>query len=350
MTAIVDRARALAQIGAFLEALELLAPKGLSSAEMIRIGTADLVLTGSILTRSGRFDEAERVFDHLVERERTPEARARRAKADLFSGRLDRLKGEAFDLAFAEDIYHKPFAHIPRWQGQTDPNATILVYEETTLGDLVQFARFLEEAGSRVGALIVAVEKRAIPLVERLGAGMTVIDREVAVVNADVRCGLLGLPGVLDRRCDRPTSSRPYLPIANPNMASGPDGGLTIGVVWAANPKYAAVRRKSTSLEDLRPLFDVPNMSFDLLQDPARAREAEEMTLPPNVRNTALDLDGLVAAIEGLDGLVTVDTGPAHIAAAMGLPVFMLLAFHPDWRWVSVREGRTPWYPSMEIY
>ena len=121
-----------------------------------------------------------------------------------------------------------------------------------------------------------------------------------------------------------------------------------VGVVWSANPNSVSGARRSIPFESLLPWFEVLGIEFRLHQEPARAAVAFD--LPPTVVNVAPDLDELFFEIASLDLLISVDTGPVHVASSLGIPVWTAIPFNPDWRWYTERDGRSPWYPTLEIF
>src|SRR5439155_14179366 len=127
--------------------------------------------------------------------------------------------------------------------------------------------------------------------------------------------------------------------------------GLKVGIVWAANAKHRNESQRSLELERLLPLFELPGIQWFSLQVGERA--AELARLPAD---TIVDLSrGLsdfaetAAAIANLDLIVAVDTSVVHLAGALGRPVWGMLAFAPDWRWLLGRED-SPWYPSVRLF
>jgi len=126
-----------------------------------------------------------------------------------------------------------------------------------------------------------------------------------------------------------------------------PDGGLKVGVVWQGNPKHENDRQRSLPLALLDSLLGLSGVTFYSLQVPAA---------PLDGNHVLVDLAGLIhdfadtaALVSQLDLVISVDTSVAHLAGALGRPVWLLLPFAPDWRWLLDR-GDSPWYPTMRLF
>jgi hypothetical protein len=129
------------------------------------------------------------------------------------------------------------------------------------------------------------------------------------------------------------------------------DGSLRVGLVWAGNPQVANDRVRSPRLAPLRPLFDVPGVTWCLLQQGDGRRDLEPALPPGRVLDLAphaRDFADTAAAMAELDLMVSSDTSTAHLAAALGVPTWVILHYAADWRWM---EGEsTAWYPGLRIF
>ncbi|CAG0982522.1 hypothetical protein BURK1_01822 [Burkholderiales bacterium] len=245
----------------------------------------------------------------------------------------------------------------PAWSGQDLAGTTIMVEAEQGIGDVVMFARFLPPL-QRMGARVVFLPRIDMVGISRRFPG---VDHGLAEGEAlpphDFRVKLLSLPHVLGTRIDTLPAEVPYL-TADPARAERWRDRLPatsrprIGIVWAGKPAQARDRFRSLELRQLLPVLRVPGIEFCSLQKgPA---EEQLATLPDDVRVTPLgvafdDLEDLLAAIARMDLVVTVCTGPAHIAGAMGVPVWTMICDPPDMRWLAGRDD-SPWYPTMRLF
>lgn len=245
---------------------------------------------------------------------------------------------------------------LPEWRGETLPEATILVITEQGKGDTLQFVRSLSLVKKRVGKIIVACDAS----LHGLLAGMPEIDRtiaknEVAAVCKECACHipLLNLPEVLGTTLDTIPADIPYLQPdtvrveAFRELFSSHGHRLKIGLVWRGNPGHRNDHNRSCRPEEFLSLASLEGISLFSLQ----LTEQPPATLPgivdlaPHIRSFA----DTAALMSHLDLILTVDTATAHLAGALGRPVWTLLPFVPDWRWLLDRED-TPWYPTMRLF
>jgi hypothetical protein len=125
---------------------------------------------------------------------------------------------------------------------------------------------------------------------------------------------------------------------------------LRVGLIWAGNPNHARDRERSRLLSEFAPLADRADVTFYALQKGAAAKQR-----PPDgmrlidLGTTFKDMSDTAAAMLSLDLVISIDSAPAHLAGALGIPVWVLLTRMPDWRWGLGRDD-TPWYPSMRLF
>jgi Glycosyltransferase family 9 (heptosyltransferase) len=172
----------------------------------------------------------------------------------------------------------------------------------------------------------------------------------------DCHCALLSLPHRFQTRLNTVPNASGYLQ-ARPEtvvrwatrLGTGPD--FKIGVVWTGNPKHLNNRYRSTTAEAMLPLLDIEGTRFFGLQVGARHEELIRCSKGrvPDLSPELLDYAETAGAVANLDLVVTVDTSVAHLAGAMGKPVWVLLSAVPDWRWMLEREDN-PWYPTMRLF
>jgi hypothetical protein len=169
----------------------------------------------------------------------------------------------------------------------------------------------------------------------------------------DLQCSMLSLPHVLGMASERDIPLEiPYLR-ADPVLAerwrgrTGELGGLRVGLVWAGNPERLRMdRRRSISLGHLRPLFDVPGVTFVSLQKGAAVAPGVPMV---DWTSELGDFADTAALVETLDLVIGVDTAVVHLAGAMAKPVWLLNRFDTDWRWLRDRDD-SPWYPTLRQF
>ncbi|MGE4220065.1 MAG: tetratricopeptide repeat protein [Alphaproteobacteria bacterium] len=257
----------------------------------------------------------------------------------------------------------RPAFAAPAWEGGPLDGRTILLRAEQGIGDCFQFVRYaplLAARGARVVlecppgmAGVLAGAPGVAQTVERGGA-LPAFDCYIPMMSLPLFCG----PGL-----DRIPADVPYLrPGGTPSdgvaaRTVAAAAGLRVGLVWAGNPRHLNERNRSIGLEPLAPLAAVPGCTLFGLQvgeraadlarfDWARAGWARSVTdLSPGLA----DWRDTAAVLAELDILVTVDTAIAHLAGAMGRPVWLLLPHVPDFRWLLDRTD-SPWYPTMRLF
>jgi hypothetical protein len=166
---------------------------------------------------------------------------------------------------------------------------------------------------------------------------------------------MMSLPFCFGTRVESIPASIPYLtvePAAQKNWGEQLRRfpGLKVGLVWAGNPRLAQDKMRSIAFEKLAPLFDVPGVQFVSLQKESRVPQeqlAEHRII--DWMPACADLMDTAALISQLDLVIAVDTMIAHLAGALGKPVWLLNRFESEWRWMAGRSD-SPWYPSMRIF
>jgi tetratricopeptide (TPR) repeat protein len=245
----------------------------------------------------------------------------------------------------------------PQWRGDALAGRTILLHAEQGFGDSLMLLRYAPMVAARGGRVVIEVPKALVRLASRLAGGPFPVFAEGAALPAfDVHCPLMSLPAALGTTLDTIPAPVPYLSADPPaverwsNRLAGP-AGLKVGIAWAGNPNHRNDRQRSLPLERVAALFDLPGVRWFSLQVGARAGDLA--TLPPGqVTDLSPDLTDFAetaAAIANLDLVISADTAPAHLAGALGKPVWLLLPFSPDWRWFAQRAD-SPWYPSARLF
>lgn len=244
---------------------------------------------------------------------------------------------------------------LPFWSGEPLEGRTIAVTTEQAFGDAIQFCRYaplLSAMGARV--VILNHLQPLQSLLESVPGVAAVVSRPDQVV-ADLQVPMLSLPHLCRTGTDNIPDRVPYLAPSHEKTAEWssriPLGGkLRIGIVWAG--RQLPDPRRSAALDDFIPVAQLPGIQLVSLQlgpgaDELAARQAAMniLDLTPKIR-TFEDTAGLIA---NLDLIISVDTAVAHLAGAMGKPVWLLLPFAPDWRWLLGRSD-SPWYPTMRIF
>jgi hypothetical protein len=171
----------------------------------------------------------------------------------------------------------------------------------------------------------------------------------------DCHAPLLSLPGIFRTALDTIPAAVPYLQVDSVEVARwreiiqsrvGMKSALKVGLTWAGNPRHANDRNRSIAPRELSALAGLGETVFFGLQKVAAGAPDLEMV---ELLDETSDFQDTAAILLNLDLLISVDTSVAHLAGALGRPVWTMLPFAPDWRWMLDRPD-TPWYPSMRLY
>jgi len=243
----------------------------------------------------------------------------------------------------------KPCWHLPRhfqyiWNGTSLTGKRVLVRCYHGLGDTIQFIRYAPLLQAMATEVIVWAQAPLIPLLKTvLGINQILpLHDGTPEVNFDVDVEIMELPHIFRTTLATIPAVIPYLHV-EPLLLSPQDKQLSVGLVWKAGDWD---ERRSIPFTTLAPLAAVPGIRFYILQ--AEAKKAgwqEEFGNYPG----EFDLLDYARVVRGLDLLISVDSMPAHLAGALGVPVWTLLHTEADWRWMENRED-SPWYPTMRLF
>lgn len=253
------------------------------------------------------------------------------------------------------EFEHRPGDRIPLpqpvWNGSPQPDRTVVVSYEQGYGDTLQFVRYLPLVRERVGRVVLMAQAPLGRLLD--GAADLVVSDEHDhhhVLAADLQIPMLSLPRIFGTTPATVPAAIPYVrPPAEDVARWGErlrgDPRRKVGLAWAGNPAHAHDAARSCRFEDLAPLLAAEDVTFYSLQH----GQAVPAPLVATAFRDFADTAGLVAH---LDLVIAVDTAVAHLAGAMGKPVWSLHATHPEWlewRWLLDRDD-TPWYPGMRLF
>jgi hypothetical protein len=241
-----------------------------------------------------------------------------------------------------------PCQHLPRhlqyvWDGQPLDGKRVLVRCYHGLGDTIQFIRYVSLIKSIAAEVFVWAQPRLIPLLQTVRG----IDKLLALhegspeVSYDVDVEIMELPHIFRTTLKTIPADIPYLHV-DP-MPLQRDGRLAVGCVWQAG---GWDERRSIPFQRLAPLAEVPGVQWHVLQHyPEMAGWRDGF----GVISGGQDIFEDARILRALDLLISVDSMPAHLAGALGMPVWNLLPADADWRWMERRED-SPWYPTMRLF
>ncbi len=245
----------------------------------------------------------------------------------------------------------------PRWDGSPLNGRSILVYGEQGMGDVIQFARYIPLIVERGGKVVFEVDPPLLPLFERFQGIMKLVPKSKTPPVTDVYIQTLSLPYLFGTTIETVPTRIPYL---EPDAAKSAfwrqklaaDTGYRIGLVWSGNPLNPRDSLRSCSLATFSPLAVLPQTTFYSLQVGTAAEEAASLSKGMKLVDFSrelVDFTETAALIANLDLVISVDTAVAHLAGAMGKPVWVILPEDLDWRWLQGHSD-TPWYPSMRLF
>jgi tetratricopeptide (TPR) repeat protein len=243
------------------------------------------------------------------------------------------------------------------WLGDTPLSGkTILLHAEQGLGDTIQFARYAPLLAAQGAKVVLEVPPELKSLLARLDGVTAVVARGEAPPPFDVHCPLGSLP--LARKTELPVvpAQIPYLSADQAHLQkwSARIEKLLrprIALAWAGNPAHDNDRNRSIALSTLAPLLAML-ASFISIQRDVRSSDAAQLGATTHLTHLGgelADFNDTAAVLSLCDLLITADTAPAHLAGAMGRPVWVLVPFAPDWRWMLDGES-TPWYPTARVF
>lgn len=245
----------------------------------------------------------------------------------------------------------------PLWLGESDlAGRTILVHAEQGLGDTLHFCRLAPQLTARGARVILQVQKPLRAMLQSLQGVAAVLADGDPLPDFDLHCPLLSLPLALGLRVETIPAPIPYL-AADPERVAAwqqrlpADGRLRVGLAASGNPGYGNDRIRSMPMHFLAPLLDQPIQAV-LLQKDIRPGDQAFLAAHPALAVVAgelADFTDTAALIDTLDLVISVDTSVAHLAGALGKPLWLLQPAVPEWRWLTGRDD-SPWYPQARLF
>ncbi|HEX7652677.1 MAG TPA: glycosyltransferase family 9 protein, partial [Verrucomicrobiae bacterium] len=225
------------------------------------------------------------------------------------------------------------------------------IHAEQGYGDAIQMVRFVRQARNHFARVVLECR----PELKTLFAHNQLADQVIAFGEEIPACDFFipfgSLPGVLGITLENLPQKTPYLQAAMPRPAA-PLSLPRVGLVWAGNPGHLQDHLRSMSLAELAVFRKMSGVEFVSLQHPLPARDQTalaEWTGRLTLYPPFTDFLATATLVATLDLVITVDTAVAHLAAAMGKPVWILIQHSPDWRWLLERTD-SPWYPNVRLF
>jgi tetratricopeptide (TPR) repeat protein len=314
---------------------------------------------GNTLKALKRFDAALTSYDRaLAVRPDYAEAHWNESLVRLLTG--DFVRGwKKFEWRWKNESLNRSWRNFaqPLWLGETGiEGKTILLHCEQGLGDTIQFCRYVPLVAARGARVLLQVPEALQGLMASVAGVAQVIGATSMLPDFDLHCPLLSLPLAFDTRLDTIPSATPYLSaspesVSSWNVTLGLKHRPRIGLVWSGNPVHTNDHNRSIKLKILLQLLDI-DATFVSLQKDIHADDATVLKDRSDLLNFGdklADFSETAALVSNLDLVISVDTSLAHLAGALAKPVWVLLPFLSDWRWLLDRDD-SPWYPTARLF
>jgi tetratricopeptide (TPR) repeat protein len=315
---------------------------------------------GEALTAQGAFDAAHRELEQAIAL--APEYDPLQMAYGLSLLRLGRLEEGWIAYARRERIgffFPGRSAGLPGipWRGQSLAGKTILLKDEQGYGDAIQFFRYLPLLRPAGAARVVLA---TLPSLSELFRASTQLAEVVTAPDPtlvpDFYCLTADLPGGFRTGLGTIPAAVPYIRPPAAAMRAGFDlpagNGPAVGLAWSGDPRHLKDHLRSIPAAAFLRVADLPGIRFVSLQNAVRPRDLAALDGRPMVVRLGerlADFAAAAALVSRLDLVITVDTAIAHLAGAMGKPVWVLVPRAPDWRWLIDRSD-SPWYPTMRLF
>ncbi len=306
---------------------------------------------GSSLYLQGEFERAMQVYQKALDRSpEDPQIHWNYAILLLRLGRLEQGFVE-YEWRWQKPDF-PPCPHsLPMWDGSNLSGRTILLWAEQGLGDTLQFIRYASLVAQYGGRVLLECPQTLVQLLSTVEGIQEIFTLETVSVPFDTHASLLSLPHILGTTLTTVPASIPYVQVPGGVEVKLVDRAtLNVGIVWASNAPQSASR--CCPLRHWQSLFGLSGVAFYSLQKGPPVQELTEVCQASVIQNLDQQLNTFAdtaSVVSQLDLVITIDTAVAHLAGAMGKPVWTLLTYVCDWRWLIERDD-SPWYPSMRLF
>ncbi|MFB2967754.1 tetratricopeptide repeat protein [Aerosakkonema sp. BLCC-F183] len=282
-----------------------------------------------------------------------PDDRFDRAYLLLLAGDFRRGFAEYESRWQSRETPPRPFS-VPLWDGSPLEGRSILLHAEQGLGDTIQFIRYANLVATYGGRIIVECPASLMRLLASISCIDRLIPQDSPLPAFDTHAPLMSLPWILGTTIETVPAEIPYLraPQSSVRLKVLSDTKLKVGILWASYSKGKTARKRSCPLAHFLELINIPGMAFYSLQKDIEERDLNQLNQTTRLQNLSQELNDFAdtaAILMQLDLVITIDTSVAHLAGALGKPVWILLPYDPDWRWMLQRED-SPWYPTARLF
>jgi hypothetical protein len=313
---------------------------------------------GTALSASGQYGDAVIAFTRALERDPNYHlARWDRALAYLHLGNYHEGFKDYEVRRITGQLPSRTPPGLP-WEGGAYGGKTLVLLVEQGFGDTLWVARYLPRVKALGGRLVVECQPELAPLIAAMRVADVVVARGQALPDAELHCFLCSLPGLFTRDIGT-IPAAPYLPAPQdryrklaPLFADEQATRLKVGIVWSGSTTFQNNHRRAQPLLAFLQAFAMPSVQLYSLQKGPPARQLTELPRGAPVIDLAPHLDDFAdtaAAISCLDLVIMTDSAVAHLAGALGKPVWVLLGQGAHWLSLHDRSD-SPWYPSLRLF
>jgi Flp pilus assembly protein TadD len=316
---------------------------------------------GALVQLQGRYAEAMSLFEQALRcRPDSVNAHRNRGLLNLLHGKFLQGWGD-YEWRWRMSDAQRPLFAGALWQGQDFRGRTVLLWCEQGIGDTIQFIRYapwVKQHGARV---LVACSPRLHPLLSTAPGIDRLVDERAGGETFDFYIPLLTLPSVAGTTVETIPAATSYLAaepdrVAQWHQKLGDYRGFKVGIAWQGNPTFKGDYYRSVPLSCFAPLAACQGVQLFSLQKNFGREQLDVPGQPASIVDLGTTLDETTgtfvetaAVMRNLDLVISTDTAIAHLAGAMGVPVWVALPLDPNWRWLLARED-CPWYPSMRLF
>jgi tetratricopeptide (TPR) repeat protein len=245
----------------------------------------------------------------------------------------------------------------PLWLGEENiVGKTLFIWWEQGFGDTIQFCRYAKLVEARGAKVVMSVQQPLRGLLNQISPTIQIIDQDEVPTDFDYHCPLLSLPLAFGTTLETIPTQQPYLKADEKLRLAWaarlpPKTTPRIGLVWSGRTDITLLNHRSIELEQVLPILS-PDADWVCLQKEVREKDLavlRQLVRIPFFADDLRDFSDTAALIDLMDLVITVDTSVAHLAGAMGKPVWILLSYNPTWRWLLDRND-SPWYPSARLF
>jgi len=264
-----------------------------------------------------------------------------------------------YEWRFKTDSLKGNYYKFPKlaWRGEEDIRGKhLLIYAEQGLGDTIHFCRYLTQISALGAEIILEIPKTLVPFISTLNCPMTIVAKGSPLPRFDAYCPMMSLPYAFNTTVETIPAKTPYLfsdkdKVQRWQKKMGDKKGLRVGLVWSGSALHTDDLNRSIRLEELLPLTIFP-IEWHSMQKEYQEYDLEYLKQHPEIQQHQEELNDFsdtAALVECMDLVISVDTSVAHVAGSIGKPVWILLPFAPDFRWMLDRED-SPWYPTARLF